>query len=149
MVWPPGVRGTLHDDVEDLLLLEHAADLDALQQRRAGAANETGRDAEALRLVQVHLDLDRGLPHGQVDPRVGYAGNVGDHVPDPRRFTSERSWRSSERITGASCDARSSAPRTVSTPTRPHIAKDIETIAGLGRPKAQLGVELHASGSNE
>ena len=43
-----GVRVALDDDVEDLLLLEHAADLNALEQGRLGATHIAGRDAERL-----------------------------------------------------------------------------------------------------
>ena len=57
----PGLRRALDDDVEDLLLFEDTADLDALQQGGLGPAHQPGADTELLGLLQVHLDLDGGL----------------------------------------------------------------------------------------
>ena len=87
-----GRRHALHDHVEDLLVLEQAADLDALDQRGLGPAYVPGRHADGLRLLQVDLDLDRGL-HGRldqlgtlhtVDTRDGIANPAGGLLEDDR-----------------------------------------------------------------
>ena len=77
-------------DVEDLLLLEDAADLDALQQRGLRAAHVARLDAAALRLVEVDLDLDvrlrrRAARHaGSTTPST-----LGHQLPDPRRLAAQ------------------------------------------------------------
>ena len=55
------LRVALDHDVEDLLLLEGAADEDALQQDRLGAAHVAGLDAVAPRAIEVDLDAQRRL----------------------------------------------------------------------------------------
>ena len=56
----PGVAAD--HDVEHLLLLEQAADLDARQQRRRRAAHVARLDPVALRLGEVDLDRDASAP---------------------------------------------------------------------------------------
>ena len=91
----PGGRHALHDDVEDRLVLEDAAHLDALQQGGLGAPNRTGGDAERLRLGQIDLDLDRrghrilGLVAARRSRRFGrdhlLADRRGDLLPGDER----------------------------------------------------------------
>ena len=50
-----------HHDLEDLLLLEEVADLDAGQQRGRGPSDVAGLETDGGRLVEVDLDLDGGL----------------------------------------------------------------------------------------
>ena len=56
-----GLGHAPHHDLEDLLLLEQAADLDAREHRRRGPPHVAGLDAERLRPGQVDLDLQRRL----------------------------------------------------------------------------------------
>ena len=63
------VGRALHDDVEDLLLLEDAADLDALKQRGLRAAHVAGLDPVRAGLGEVDLDLHVGWVGRQLDPR--------------------------------------------------------------------------------
>ena len=55
------------DDLEDLLLLEQVADLDARQQRGGGPPDVAGLEADRGRLVEVDLDLDGRLADGRGD----------------------------------------------------------------------------------
>ena len=73
-------RHALHDDLEDLLLLEDASDLDPLHQGGRGAAHVARLDAEALRSVEVGLDLDGRLSHRQLEARVCDTVDLG-HDP--------------------------------------------------------------------
>ena len=79
----------LHDHVEDLLALEHAADRDALQQRSLRATHVAGLDLVALRLVEVDLDLDLrlggGLRHARVDDTV----DLRDELTHPLRLAAQ------------------------------------------------------------
>jgi hypothetical protein len=72
-------------DLEHLLLLEEASDLEAGEHRRRAAANVAGLEAVPLRLGEVHLHLDVGLVDPAVHPGGGHAVDVGDHASHFRR----------------------------------------------------------------
>ena len=63
-------RRSQDDDIEDLLILEDTAHLNALEQCGLGATYVTRRNAQLLGLVQVDLDLDRRLGESAFDARV-------------------------------------------------------------------------------
>ena len=63
-------RGALHHDVEHLLLLEDAADQDALQQRRFGAPHVARLDRVLPCLRQIDVDLERRLQRRPDDGRI-------------------------------------------------------------------------------
>ncbi len=86
---PADAGCTLDDDVEDLLLLEDAADLDALQQRGLRAAHRTRGDAEGLCAVEVHLDLDDGLHERGIDDGVHDTVDIRHQLLDPVSLVAE------------------------------------------------------------
>ena len=57
----PAVGRAPHGDLEHLLLLEEASDLEPGEHRRRGAAHVAWLQAVSLGLVEVDLDLDVGL----------------------------------------------------------------------------------------
>ena len=66
MFWTAGqavarLRRALNDNLEHLLLLEHVADFDALQDGGSGTPHIAGLDACLLSLRQIYLDLGDGL----------------------------------------------------------------------------------------
>ena len=77
-----GLRHALNDDVEDLLLLEHAADLNALEQRGLGATDIARTDAESLGLLQVDLDLDGRLGRLRLHLGLDDAVDLGHQILD-------------------------------------------------------------------
>ena len=76
-------RGRAPDhDVEDLLLVEHLADLGAAQHRRDGVADGGRRDAELLRRLRSHGDLDLRHERQRLHLHVGRAIDAADRLPD-------------------------------------------------------------------
>ena len=69
-------------DLEDLLLFEQGADVDARDQGGGGAPDVTGLDAHLLRLGQIDLDLDGRLFLQVLDPHVLGAVDAGEDRAD-------------------------------------------------------------------
>ena len=158
MTWPPsgpvdqqvahvldaaaGAGRTLDDDVEDLLLLEDAADLDALQQRGLRPAHVTRRDAEAPAPGRGRPRSRRSAARRAVDDagrrRRRRATSASCTRSPPSRRTSG-SWPKSRTTSGSSTPvSRSrSLPVTVFSPSIE--CSDVAQL--LGRVGQDLGCD--------
>ena len=84
-----GLRHALDDDVEHLLLLEHAADLDALEQGGLRTTDIARADAESLGLLQVDLDLDVRLGRLRLHLGLDNAVDLRHQILDPLTLLGE------------------------------------------------------------
>ena len=81
--------GPLHDHLEDLLVLEDAADKEALNERGLSAAHVAGLDPGLSGLGDVDLDLHVRLLGGQPDDRVDDAVDLRHERPHLGRLGAE------------------------------------------------------------
>ena len=81
--------GPLHDHLEDLLVLEDAADKEALNERGLRAAHVAGLDPGLSGLGDVDLDLHVRLLGGQPDDRVDDAVDLRHERPHLGRLGAE------------------------------------------------------------
>ncbi len=82
-------RHALNDDVEHLLLLEHAADLDALEQGGLRTTDIARADSESLGLLQVDLDLDVRLGRLRLHLGLDDAVDLRHQIFDPLTLLGE------------------------------------------------------------
>ena len=83
------LRHAPDDHVEDLLILEQAADQDARQERCGSAPDVPRLDAVLLGLGKVHLDVERRLLDLSFEAGVGDAADAGNRLLDGFRGASQ------------------------------------------------------------
>jgi hypothetical protein len=124
----PRLGHPLHHHVEDLLVLEDAADVDALQQRGLSAADVAGLDPVPAGLGQIDLDLQRRLAGGQLEPWIHDAVHLGHDLPDLLGLAAQHGQVLSEdahdqRSVGSGEDVQAvAANRVVALVQRPDVA---------------------------